>query len=84
MKPRSHNLIPVLVCLSTLFIVANAHACSVCFGQSDSDAVRGLHMGVLVLLAVVLSVLGGIAGFFVYLAKRSAAAQPVALAQPTR
>jgi hypothetical protein len=47
-------------------------ACAVCFGKSDSALAKGLHWGVISLLAVVLSVLAAIAVFFVYLAKRSA------------
>ena len=51
----------------------SALACAVCFGKSDTALAKGLHWGVISLLAVVLCVLGGIATFFIYLAKRSAA-----------
>ena len=49
-----------------------ASACSVCFGKSDSSLLKGMQMGVLALLAIVVFVLGGIAAFFIYLVKRSA------------
>ncbi len=47
-------------------------ACAVCYGKSDSDLARGMNWGILSLLAVVVFVLGGIASFFVYLARRAA------------
>ena len=46
-------------------------ACSVCYGEPDSGMARGLAWGVVVLLGVVVTVLGGITTFFVYIAKRS-------------
>ena len=56
-----------------LFAPPAAQACSVCFGGSDSQLSRGMLAGVLVLLLVVLSVLGGFVALFVYLARRAAA-----------
>jgi hypothetical protein len=47
-------------------------ACAACFGQSNSAMARSLNWGILSLLVVVVGVLGSIASFFVYLAKRSA------------
>ena len=46
-------------------------ACSACYGQSDSPMAQGMNWGIFSLLAIVVTVLGGIAGFFVYLARRS-------------
>ena len=57
-----------------------ARACAACYGQSDSPLAQGFNWGILSLLAVVVCVLGGIAGFFVFLARRAAAqaaAKPV-------
>ena len=63
------------ICLSFLMMLvlspATAQACSVCFGESDSELAQGMNMGILVLLLVITSVLFGVASFFVYLAKRS-------------
>jgi hypothetical protein len=47
-------------------------ACAACFGKSDSALAAGLNWGILSLLAVVLAVLGGIAAFFVQVARRGA------------
>ncbi len=48
-----------------------ARACAACFGASDSPLAKGMNMGIFALLGVVGLVLGGIAAFFVYLAKRA-------------
>ena len=64
-------------------------ACAACFGQSDSPLAKGMNMGIFSLLAVIVSVLGGIAAFAIYLVRRSAAlasappAQPPLSSQPT-
>jgi hypothetical protein len=51
---------------------APARACAACFGQSDSGMARGMNMGIFALLLVITSVLCGVAGFFVYVARRTA------------
>jgi len=48
-------------------------ACSACFGASDSELAKGMNMGIFALLAVIIVVLGGIASFFIYLARRASA-----------
>jgi hypothetical protein len=48
-------------------------ACATCFGASDSDLARGMNWGILSLLSVVVVVLTGVASFFIYLVKKSAA-----------
>jgi hypothetical protein len=48
-------------------------ACAACYGQSDSPMAHGLNGGILSLLIVVVGVLGAIAAFFIYLARRAAA-----------
>jgi hypothetical protein len=64
----------ILPCALALFFAPHAaQACSVCFGGTDSELSRGMLAGVLVLLLVVLSVLGGFVALFVYLARRAAA-----------
>jgi len=46
-------------------------ACAVCYGQSDSPLARAMNWGIVTLLAVVASVLGGITMFFVHVGRRS-------------
>jgi hypothetical protein len=48
-------------------------ACAACYGASDSPMAQGMNWGIFSLLAVVALVLGAVAAFFVYLARRSAA-----------
>lgn len=50
-------------------------ACATCFGKSDSALAAGLNWGIASLLVVVTLVLGGIAAFFVHVARRTAAAE---------
>jgi hypothetical protein len=57
------------------FVLLNAPsllACAVCNGNPDSPLSKGMAWGVVALLATVLIVLGFIAAFFVFVAKRSA------------
>ena len=56
-------------------------ACTACFGQSDSTMAKGMNMGIFALLLVITSVLCGVAGFFVYLAKRSSELESAHAAQ---
>ena len=46
-------------------------ACAACYGQSDSPMAAGMNWGIMSLLATIVFVLGGVAGFFVFLARRS-------------
>ena len=46
-------------------------ACPVCFGAEETSMVQGAKLGVLVMLAITLTVQGGFVGFFLYLRKRA-------------
>ena len=50
----------------------SAQACATCFGKSDSKLAEGMNWGIFTLLLVVMSVLGGISAFFIYIARRAA------------
>ena len=52
--------------------VPDAAACATCFGASDSPMAQGMNWGIFTLLVVITSVLALIAGFFIFLARRSA------------
>jgi hypothetical protein len=49
------------------------HACATCYGQSDSPLASGVTWGILSLLVVVMTVVGSIVSFFVYINKKAAA-----------
>ena len=70
---HSKFFVRTFVPLAVLFASPAVHACSVCFGNSDSKLTQGMLAGVLVLLLVVLAVLGGFVFLFVHLARRAAA-----------
>ena len=59
-------------------------ACATCFGQSDSALAAGMNWGIFTLLVVVAGVLGGVASFFVFLARRAGSAAVAALPPETR
>jgi hypothetical protein len=51
-----------------------ALACAACFGASDSSMARSLNASIFTLMGVLGTVLAGAASFFVFLAKKAAAA----------
>ena len=57
--------------LSSALAAAPAFACSTCFGDPDSEMVKGAVMGVYVLVGVVSFVLAGIAGTSLFWIHRS-------------
>lgn len=65
------GLLRLLVTAAMTFAVAPAFACAVCYGEPDAPMTHGLHWAILVLCAVVGVVLSGIAGFFVYVQRRT-------------
>lgn len=72
----------LLLLAATAFLPATTNACATCFGRSDSAMAEGMNLGIMVLLAFILSVLSAIAGFIFFLARRSAMAAPGASAMP--
>jgi len=46
-------------------------ACPVCFGAVETSVVDGTKLGILVLLAITLTVQGAFVGFFLYLRQRA-------------
>jgi hypothetical protein len=62
----------VLVTAALLLATAPAFACAVCYGEPDAPMTHGLNWAILVLGGVVGVVLAGVAGFFVYVQRRTA------------
>lgn len=50
----------------------HALACAACGGQSDDLQAQGMNWGIFTLLGVIVTVLGGVGSFFIYLARRAA------------
>ena len=63
--------LPALVFLATM-PARPVWACAACYGQSDAPMAQGMNWGILSLLGIIGLVLGGVAGFFIYLARRAA------------
>jgi hypothetical protein len=61
----------LLVCVPAFLVPGSAWACAACFGQDSGPMAQGMNWGILSLLAVIVSVLVSVAGFFVFLARRS-------------
>ena len=64
------SILPVLGLLLA-FGGVRTNACATCVGATDSALAEGMNFGILTLLVVIVSVLAGVASFFVYLARRS-------------
>ena len=50
----------------------SALACAACYGKSDSPLAKAMNWGIFSLLVVVVCVLGTIASFFIFLARKAA------------
>jgi hypothetical protein len=50
---------------------SSVFACPVCFGAEETSMIDGTKLGILVLLAITLTMQGAFAGFFLYLRKRA-------------
>lgn len=65
------HLVCAGIALGMAALPASVQACAACFGKSDDAMALGMNMGIFALLVVILSVLIGIASFFVFLARRA-------------
>ena len=45
-------------------------ACAACYGRSDSPLASGMNWGIFTLMAVIVTVLGAFASFFIYIVRR--------------
>ena len=75
-------LLPILL-VAAVSQPGHLFACAACYGKSDSPMAQGMNWGIFSLLVVVVGVLGSIGGFFIYLARKSAAVSAAAAAKQT-
>ncbi|HEY4416193.1 MAG TPA: hypothetical protein VGO57_10915 [Verrucomicrobiae bacterium] len=68
-RRKISKTVGVLAALA-LFSPASLLACVSCFSRSDSPLAVGMNWGIFTLLAVIVSVLATVAGFFVYIIRR--------------
>lgn len=73
---RSSPIASILVLATLLGSLAlsphSAEACSACFGDPNSEVTKGIAWAIIALGAIVLSVLGCVGGFFVFIARKAA------------
>jgi len=75
---RKFMIAAALMCLmpSPLF------ACAACYGKSDSALAQGMNWGIFTLMGFIVTVLTGIALFFVHIVRKEEAANPPPPDQP--
>ncbi len=72
------------VLLAEVLAPGKSWACAACYGQSDSPLAAGMNWGIMSLLGFIVFVLGAVAGFFIFLARRSAALKAAAALEAAR
>ena len=72
MNAKFKNWMGMIVIALIMASASTAQACATCFGKSDSKLAEGMNWGIFTLLLVVMSVLGGISAFFIFIARRAA------------
>ena len=70
---RKHTTGLLLLALAMLAWPSALEACAVCFGAPESPMTKGMQWGIASLVLILVPVLGGVGGFFVFLARRGKA-----------
>ncbi|HEY2081865.1 MAG TPA: hypothetical protein VGI88_03705 [Verrucomicrobiae bacterium] len=83
MNLRKLKILAAGILFAAAFQPGSLFACAACYGASDAPMAKGMNWGIFSLLGVVTMVLGGIATFFVFIGKKSAAAANEPDAQST-
>ena len=67
---RKHTTGLLFLAVAMLAWPSALEACAVCFGAPDSPMTKGMQWGIASLFFILVPVLGGVGGFFVFLVKR--------------
>jgi len=70
-RSRTYGLLFVALLLAAC--PSATEACAVCFGAPDSPMTKGMQWGIASLIFILIPVLGGVGGFFLFLARRGRA-----------
>ena len=70
---RKHTTGLSFLALAMLACPSALEACAVCFGAPDSPMTKGMQWGIASLVLILVPVLGGVGGFFVFLSRRGKA-----------
>jgi|GEM_PF-2544048 hypothetical protein len=68
---KSNRWMTWLMVMLILLTNSSAFACTACFGDPNSNTTKGVVAAIWLLLLVVGGILTAIAGFFIYLVRRS-------------
>lgn len=82
---KTSKIVPILA-VALMSASFDASACAVCYGNPDSDMVKGAKAGVIFLIIMIYAVLmamAGIAGYWYHRAKKLAEAESAATAAST-
>ena len=74
MRNRISKMIIAAALLALACPAQPLFACAACYGKTDAPLAAGMNWGIMSLLAVVVFVLSSVASFFIFLAKKAAAA----------
>lgn len=71
-----HQNLPTFAWVMAILLMASqkATACAVCFGDPNASMTKAVGSGILFLLVVVVGMLGALAGFFIFIARRASRA----------
>jgi len=81
-RPRGTKLLVTGLLLAAVTRPDSLWACAACYGASDSPLAAGMNWGIFSLLGVVVAVLGTIAAFFVFLARKAATVSAASATEP--
>jgi hypothetical protein len=72
-RQARHAVIRLLTLVVAMVVggSSSAFACPVCFGAEETSMIDGTRLGILVLLAITLTVQAGFVAFFLYLRRRA-------------
>ena len=68
---RKHTTGLLLLGIVMFLCPSAIEACAVCFGAPESPMTKGMQWGIASLILILVPVLGGVGGFFVFLSRRS-------------
>jgi uncharacterized membrane protein len=70
---RKMKTLRSILVMMTALVPAPLFACATCHGQSNSPLAYGVNAGIFTLMAVIVTVLAGIAVFFVHIVRKEEA-----------
>lgn len=76
MKLNTKKMYPLLTVLMVLGVPSLVQACPVCLGNPDAPMTKGVSVGILFMLGLLVAMFAGFAGFVFFLARRNSGLPP--------